>query len=125
MRIQKVFTELHAEVHSHFSECTFPSREYQEVLIDNAPFLVLSARDLFKVAEEVLLQLVMVEEAELAVDHCLLSAASDEFRFLQHGLVEVSLYSILGHSIQVDTQILVALGTVGTRIANGGIIIQV
>ena len=27
--------------------------------------------------------------------------------------------------IQVDTQILVALGTVGTRIANGGIIIQV
>lgn len=81
MRMQEVFPELHAEVHGHFSEGTFPSREYQEVLIDNAPFLVLSARDLFKVAEEVLLQLVMVEETELAVNHRLLSAASDEFRF--------------------------------------------
>lgn len=101
----------------------FPPREYQEVLIDNAPFLVLSARDLFKVAEEVFLQLVMVEETELAVDYRFLPAASDEFRFLQHGLVEVSFYGILGHPIQVDAQILVALGTVGTRIANGGIII--
>ena len=102
--IQKILTELVAEVNVDFIETAFVVTEPCEVLIDVLPLAVLLVCFLLEVAKEVALHLLFVEEVVSFIDDGLKATASKCFCLLTHTFVIVLLALVLGFGIDVNAE---------------------
>lgn len=92
---------------------------------DNIPAVVLRSAHLFIECQEVLVQLVLVEDVKLFVDEGLRATATDELRFVEHILVEVTLHLVLRVGVYVDAQELAPCTLERIGIADGRVIVEI
>ncbi len=96
LRCEKILAEACAEVNSHITESTFATGEFTEVYECNFPLFIVFLVNTFKIGDEVLPLLGMVDEPELTVYHLLVTAATYQLCLFKHHLVEIALRLIRG-----------------------------
>jgi len=102
--IQKILTELVAEVNVDFIETALVVTEPCEVLIDVLPLAVLLVCFLLEVAKEVALHFLFIKEVVSFIDNGLKATASKCFCLLTHTFVIVLLALVLGFGIDVNAE---------------------
>ena len=78
--------------------------EVAEVEIDELPFLVVFAKLLAVILQEIGFEFVLVEKIIPFIHHRLKSAATDGFGFLGHYLVEIQLALVSRIGIDINTK---------------------
>ena len=95
------------------------------MLVNDFPLLILLETLLAEVFEEVHAQLLFVEEAELLVEELLEATAADSLCLFHHRGVELTFTGVGRMPIEVDTQRLATAQTIGVRIADGRVEVEV
>ena len=99
--------------------------EVTKVLIHELPFLVVLAKLLTIVFQEVCFVLVLVEKIIPFVYDRFKATASDGFRLFRHGGIEISFTLVLGIGIDIDVQPLVTDGLHRLHVTIAWIIVQI
>lgn len=103
----------------------FTLAEIGEMLIDDFPLLIFLETLLAEVFEEVHAQLLFVEEAELLVEELLEATAADSLCLFHHRGVELTFTGVGRMPIEVDTQRLATAQTIGVRVADWWVEVEV
>ena len=103
----------------------FPLAEIREMLIDDFPLLIFLETLLPEVFKKVDAEFLFVEKPELLVEQLLKAAAADGLRLFYHRGVELSLTGICRMPVEIYAQSLAATQTVGVRVADGRVEVEV
>lgn len=106
-RIFQIVHKLSTQVNVDFAKGTAAVYESFKVLVHVLPLYTLFLGLLFKVLQEVSIELVLVEEVETLIHDRFISSASHGFGFFHHTLVELLLTLVGRIGISVDAQRLV------------------
>ena len=95
------------------------------MLIDDFPLLIFLETLFLEVFKEVDAEFLFVEKPELFVEQLLEAAAADSLRLFHHRGVELTLTGVCRMPVEIYAQSLAAAQTVGVRVADGRVEVEV
>ena len=122
---KEISTKAFAEVNGKVAETAFTLAVDVEMAIYTIPFLIFLPAFGLEVSKEVHTLLLLVEKVKFLVEQLLEATATDSLRLFFHRGVELTLSLIHGRGIDVDAKSFSAAHTVGMRVADCGIEVEV
>ena len=114
-----------AELLVDLADGAFSLAEIGEMFLDDFPLLIFLETLLPEVFKKVDAEFLFVEKPELLVEQLLKAAAADGLRLFYHRGVELSLTGICRMPVEIYAQSLAATQTVGVRVADGRVEVEV